>query len=112
MKSKITKRPLLLSVQHKPLETRLKYPEIPLIDLIEPTKSVNRPDHSNEDTRASLCNSVLESIPLKKNTFHETALVAALGSGSKWVGALIDWSTGTQSFIAAFESKSLSLQDI
>jgi hypothetical protein len=31
--------------------------------------------------------------------------VAALGSGSKWIGSLIEMSTGVQSFIAAFEGK-------
>jgi hypothetical protein len=37
------------------------------------------------------------------NIFVETAFVASLGSGSKWVGSLVDWSTGIQNYNGAFE---------
>ena len=42
---------------------------------------------------------------MREGTFHETCMVTAHGSGSKWIGALIDYSTGVQSYIAAYEGK-------
>jgi len=54
---------------------------------------------------SSLCDEILKSIPYIENTFVETPLVASLGSGSKWVGGLIDWTTGVQNYNGAFECK-------
>ncbi len=78
-------------------------PDVPISELIDPVKTLNRPDYNNEGGQPSVCNEILESVPLKEGSFHETALVTALGSGSKWIGALIEYSTGVQSYIAAFE---------
>jgi hypothetical protein len=67
---------LYFQVQHKPLPTRFKHPDIPIMDQVDPSKSVHRPDHSSEHGRPSLCNAVLETLPMKEDTFHETALVS------------------------------------
>ena len=93
------------SAQHCHLESMFKNPGVPLSNLIDPTKMINSPDQNNEEGKPSICNQILESLPLKEGTFHETALVAALGSGSKWIGSLIEMATGVQSVISAVESK-------
>ena len=92
-----------IPVQHRRVDTLFKKTGIPLKDLVDPTKMISRPNDNSDDNRPSICNEILETLPLDEGTFHETALVTALGSGSKWIGSLIEMATGVQSFIAAFE---------
>ena len=49
----------------------------------------------------SACNKIIASHQLEQDSVRETALVSALGSGSKWIGTLLDFSTGLQSIIPA-----------
>jgi hypothetical protein len=39
------------------------------------TWSVNRPDLNVDNSVPSICNDILESVPLNEGSFHETALV-------------------------------------
>ncbi len=76
-----------MQVQHKPLETMFMHLDLSIQDQVDPDKPLNRPDY-NTDGQPSVCNQILESLPIREGTFHETYLVTAHGSGSKWIGAL------------------------
>ena len=50
-----------------------------------------------------ICNKIIASYALKEDSLFETPLIAARGTGSKWVSALVDQSTGIQSMALANE---------
>ncbi|TRY78614.1 hypothetical protein TCAL_09488 [Tigriopus californicus] len=72
-------------------------PSKSVLDIVDPVAIPKTFD----DGTTTKCNAIVTAHLLLPGSLHETPMVCALGSGSKWIGNLLEWSTGIQGYVDA-----------